>query len=147
MSNDLNTVILTGRLTADPELRYTQSGKAVAGFNLATGRKYKDQRGELQEDTSFIGCTAFGQQAEFIGQYIRKGQAILVQGRLKQDTWEDSATGKKQSKTKVVVEFVKSIDRRGNDEQIQRQAAPQREALKPHETTPDIERMDDDVPF
>ena len=144
--SDLNNVTLTGRLTADPDMRYTTSGMAVAGFNLATGRKYKDKQGQLQEDTSFIGCTAFGQQAEFLGQYIRKGQAILIQGRLKQDSWEDKETGKKQSKTKVVVDYVKSIDRRGNDEQrpAQREQQPTQAVDSSRNNEP---QNDDDVPF
>lgn len=144
--SDLNTVTLTGRLAADPELRYTPSGKAVGNFNLANGRKYKDRQGELVEDTSFIGCTAFGQQAEFAGQYLRKGQAILVQGRLKQDTWDDKDTGKKQSKTKVVVDYIKSIDRRGNDEQrpAQRQQQPTQAVDASRNNEP---QNDDDIPF
>jgi len=143
--NDINQVVLTGRLTADPEMRYTPAGKAIASFNLANGRKYKNQAGEFVEDTSFIGCTAFGQSAEFIGQYIRKGQAIMVQGRLKQDTWEDKQTGKKQSKTKVMVEIVKSMGQRS---QQPTQQAPKAEYQPAPETTPAIDAMgDDDVPF
>ena len=137
--SDINQVILTGRLTADPELRYTPSGKAYATFNIATGRKYKSQSGELKEDTSFIGCTTFNQQAEFLGQYIRKGQAVLVQGRLKQDSWEDRDTGKKQSKTKVMVDVVKSMGQRSGGQQ-----QPTRTPQPSPETTPAI---DDKVPF
>jgi single-strand DNA-binding protein len=141
--SDINQVILTGRLTADPEVRYTTVGKAYATFNLATGRKYKDRQGELQEDASFIGCTAFGQSAEFLGQYIRKGQAVLVQGRLKQDSWEDRDTGKKQSKTKVMVDVVKSMGQRSAGQQ-----QPTRPLQPASETTPAIDAMDDDeVPF
>jgi len=142
--SDINQVVLTGRLTADPEIRYTQGGKAIASFNLANGRRYKNQSGEVVEDTSFIGCTAFGQSAEFLGQYIRKGQPILVQGRLKQEAWEDRQTGKKQSKTKVLVDVVKSMGQRS----APTQQAPKAEYKPAPETTPDIDAMDDDeVPF
>jgi single-strand DNA-binding protein len=142
--SDINQVMLTGRLTADPEMRYTPAGKAIASFNLANGRRYKNQSGEVVEDTSFIGCTAFGQSAEFMGQYIRKGQAILVQGRLKQETWEDRQTGKKQSKTKVLVDVVKSMGQRSTPAQ----QAPKDEYQPTPETTPAIDAMaDDEVPF
>ena len=142
--SDINQVILTGRLTADPDTRYTSNGKEIANFNLATGRKYKNQSGEFVEDTSFIGCTAFGQPAEFIRQYIRKGQAILLQGRLKQEAWEDRQTGKKQSKTKVLVDVVKSMGQRS----APAQQSPKAEHKPAPETTPDIDAMDDDeVPF
>ena len=142
--SDINQVILTGRLTADPELRYSSTGKAFASFNLANVRKYKDRQGELQEDTSFIGCTAFGQQAEFMSQYIRKGQEVLIQGRLKQDSWEDKETGKKQSKTKVMVDQIKSMGQRsGGDEQRQQQPPAQAvDASRNNEP-----QNDDDVPF
>ena len=142
--SDINQVVLTGRLTADPEMRYTPAGKAIASFNLANGRRYKNQSGEVVEDTSFIGCNAFGQSAEFLGQYIRKGQAILLQGRLKQEAWEDRQTGKKQSKTKVLVDVVKSMAQRS----APTQQAPKAEHKPAPETTPDIDAMDDDeVPF
>jgi len=142
--SDINQVVLTGRLTADPEIRYTQAGKAIASFNLANGRRYKNQSSEYVEDTSFIGCTTFGQSAEFMGQYIRKGQAILVQGRLKQETWEDRQTGKKQSKTKVLVDVVKSMGQRS----APTERAPKAEYKPAPETTPDIDAMgDDEVPF
>ena len=142
--SDINQVVLTGRLTADPEIRYTQGGKAIASFNLANGRRYKNQSGEVVEDTSFIGCTAFGQSAEFIGQYIRQGQPILVQGRLKQEAWEERQTGKKQSKTKVLVDVVKSMGQRS----APTQQAPKAEYQAASETTPAIDAMDDDeVPF
>ena len=141
--SDINQVMLTGRLTADPEMRYTPAGKAIASFNLANGRRYKNQSGEVVEDTSFIECAAFGQSAEFLSQYIRKGQAILVQGRLKQEAWEDRQTGKKQSKTKVLVDVVKSMGQRS----APTQQAPKSEHKPASETTPDIDAMDDEVPF
>lgn len=144
--SDLNTVTLTGRLTADPELRYTPTGKAIASFNLANGRKYKDRQGELVEDTSFIGCTAFGQTADFTGQYIRKGDPVLVHGRIKQESWEDKDTGKKQFKTKVVVDTIKSMGRSGKSEQrpAQRQQQPTQTVEASRNNEP---QNDDDVPF
>lgn len=97
----MNTVILSGRLTADIELRYIQSGAAVAQFNVAVSRKYK-HNDEWKEEVSFIGVSVFGKQAETVAQYFKKGSPILVSGRLKQESWEKD--GKKQSKTIVVME-------------------------------------------
>ncbi|HVK59494.1 MAG TPA: single-stranded DNA-binding protein, partial [Candidatus Kapabacteria bacterium] len=85
--NGFNKVILAGNLTRDPELRYTPSGTAIAKFGLALNRKWKDsQSGEMREEVTFVDVDAFGKQAELIGQYMKKGQPILVEGRLKMDS-------------------------------------------------------------
>ena len=99
-----NKVILAGNLTRDPELRYTPSGLAIAKFGLAVNRRWKDQNGEQKEEVTFVDVDAFGKQAELIGQYVKKGQPLLVEGRLKLDTWEDKQTQQKKSKLGVVVE-------------------------------------------
>ena len=100
----MNRVILSGRITADIETRYTLSGSAVAQFNIATNRKWIDQSGELKEEVSFFGIVAFGKQAETVAQYFRKGSPILIDGRLKQESWEDKQTQQKRSKTVVIME-------------------------------------------
>lgn len=79
----LNEISIMGRLTRDPELRYTQSEKAVASFTVACDR----DRGEKQTD--FIDCVAWGMTAEFLSKYFRKGSMIIVNGRLQQRSWED----------------------------------------------------------
>ena len=125
---NINHAVLGGNLVRDPETRYTQSGMAVGSFTIANDRKYQGRDGNLVEETSYIGCTAFGKTAENISQYFRKGNRILVQGRLSQETWEDKATGQKREKTKVVVErfeFVdRSSDRQQSDRPQSRQQAP-----------------------
>jgi single-strand DNA-binding protein len=110
-----NKVILAGNLTRDPEMRYTPKGTAVASFGLAVNRRWKSETGELKEEVSFIDIDAFGKQAETIAQYLRKGRPFLVEGRLKQDTWEDKNTHQKQSKLKVVLEGFSFIDAKGGD--------------------------------
>ena len=99
-----NKVILAGNLTRDPEMKYTSKGTAVASFGLAVNRRWKSETGETREEVSFIDVDAFGKQAEVIAQYLKKGNPFLVEGRLKQDTWEDKNTHQKQSKLKVVLE-------------------------------------------
>jgi|SRR5579872_3129106 len=105
-----NKVIIAGNLTRDPELRYTPKGSAVAAFTLAVNRSWKSETGEMKEEVSFIDVEAWGRQGEVIAQYMRKGRPFLVEGRLKQDTWEDKNTHQKQSKLKVVLEGFSFID-------------------------------------
>jgi single-strand DNA-binding protein len=99
-----NKVILLGNLTRDPELRYTPKGTAVARLGLAVNRSYKTDSGESKEEVTFIDVDAWGKQAELISQYLRKGNPLFVEGRLKLDQWEDKQTGQKKSKLGVVLE-------------------------------------------
>ena len=105
-----NKVIIAGNLTRDPELRYTPSGMAIAKFGLAVNRRWKDQNGEQKEETTFVDVDAFGKQAELIGQYMKKGRPLLVEGRLRLDTWEDKQTQQKKSKLGVVLEGMTFLD-------------------------------------
>jgi len=110
-----NRVIVAGNLTRDPELRYTPKGSAVAKIGLAVNRTWKTESGETKEEVTFIDIEAWGRQAEVIAQYMRKGRPLLVEGRLKLDTWEDKNTHQKQSKLKVVLESFSFIDSKGTD--------------------------------
>src|ERR1035437_3276644 len=110
---NFNKVILMGNLTRDPQLKYLPSQMAVAEFGLAVNHKFKTKTGEDREDVLFIDVAAFGKQAEVINQYCQKGKPILIEGRLKYDTWEDKNGGGKRSKHSIVVEnfqFVGSRD-------------------------------------
>jgi len=107
-----NRVILAGNLTRDPELRYTPKGTAIAKFGLAVNRTYKTETGENKEEVTFVDITAFARQAEVIAQYMKKGRPLLIEGRLKLDTWEDKNTHAKQSKLNVVLESFTFIDSR-----------------------------------
>ena len=112
---NFNKVILAGNLTRDPELRYTPKGSAIAKFGLGVNRTWKTESGETKEEVSFIDIDAFGRQAEVIAQYMRKGHPLLLEGRLRLDTWEDKNTHQKQSKLKVVLEGFSFIDSKGTD--------------------------------
>jgi len=101
----INAVFVSGNITRDPELKYTNGGDPVCNFTVAVNRKYKNGQNELKEEVCFVGATAFGKLAEICTQYMKKGSPVFVHGRLKQDTWEDEG-GKKQTKTKVVVENI-----------------------------------------
>ena len=110
-----NKVILAGNLTRDPELRYTPKGTAVCRFTLAVSRTWTGEDGQKKEEVSFIDVDAWGRQGEVVAQYMKKGRPFLVEGRIKQDTWEDKTTKQKQSKLKVVLESFSFIDSKGSD--------------------------------
>jgi single-strand DNA-binding protein len=146
-----NKVIIAGNLTRDPELRYTPKGTAVARITLAVNRTYTaGEGGEKKEEVSFVDVDVWGRQAEVISQYMKKGRPLLVEGRLKQDSWEDKNTKQKQSKLKVVLESFSFIDsgNRGGNEGGSSAPARSPSASTPPPESPDAEPpQDDDVPF
>jgi single-strand DNA-binding protein len=98
-----NKVILMGNLTRDPQLKYLPNNTAVCDFGLATNRRFKDKDGNQREDVCYVDISAFGRQAEVINQYMTKGKPILIEGRLKFDSWTGQ-DGQKRSRLAVVVE-------------------------------------------
>ena len=108
MSLNVNTVNLAGHLTRDPEIRSLAGEKVVVNFSLAINRRYKGSDGEMKEDSTFVDCEAWGRTAELVGQYLTKGSAAYVEGRLKLDNWLDK-DGKNRSRLKVVVENVQFV--------------------------------------
>jgi len=109
--NSFNRVILLGNLTRDPEVRYIPSGTAVASFAIAVNRRYK-QGDEMKDEVSYIDIVVFGKTAENCGQYLNKGDAILVEGRLQQRRWDDKDSGQKRSKVEVVAQTVNFMPKR-----------------------------------
>ncbi len=98
----LNKVFLYGNLTRDPELRALPSGQQVASFALATNRTYKNKDGEKQESVEYHNIVAFGKQADVIGQYLKKGRPVFIEGRIQTRSWEKE--GEKKYRTEIVVE-------------------------------------------
>jgi single-strand DNA-binding protein len=145
-----NRVILVGNLTRDPELRYTPKGTAVAQLGLAVNRQWKTDSGESKEEVTFVDIEAFGRQAEVIGQYLKKGRPLLIEGRLKYDTWDDKQTNQKRSKLKVVLESFQFLDS-GRGEGAPAGAPPARRPVASGDSAPAAEPeappVDDDVPF
>ena len=115
-----NKVVLMGNLTRDPQLKHLPNNLVVAEFGLACNRRYRTAAGEEKEEVAFVDCTAFGRQAETIGQYCAKGKPLFVEGRLKYDTWEakdgggGAGGGGKRSKLSVVVENFQFIGGKGD---------------------------------
>ena len=113
--SDTNTIVLTGNLTRDPELRHTPSGVAVANVGLASNRKYK-QGDELKEDVCFVDVTVFGSTAVAVAEHLTKGRKVLVEGRLRYHAWE-ADDGQKRSKVDVIanrVNFLSYAGKNGN---------------------------------
>lgn len=109
MARGINQVILMGRLTRDPETRTTPSGKTVTSFSLAVDRQGADDQAD------FFDIVAWEKTGELVAQYLTKGRRALVQGRLRQDSWDDKETGKKRSKVEVVAFDVTFLDGPGGD--------------------------------
>ncbi len=107
MAASYNRVVLVGNLTRDPECRYIPSGTAVSDVGLAVNDRRKTPSGEWVDETTFVDITLWGRQAEIVTEYCGKGSAILVEGRLKLDTWE--AEGQKRSKLKVIGEKIQLL--------------------------------------
>jgi len=104
-----NKVILVGNLTRDPELRYTPKGTAIAKIGVAVNRVWTNEAGEKKEEVTFVDVDVFGRTAENVGQYMRKGRPILIEGRLRLDQWDDKQTGQKKSRLGVVAETVQFL--------------------------------------
>jgi single-strand DNA-binding protein len=101
----VNKVILIGNLGRDPELRYTQSGQAVANFTLATSERFANKSGEQQERTEWHRIVAWGKTGELCAQYLSKGRSVYIEGRLQTREWEDKE-GQKRSTTEIVAQNV-----------------------------------------
>lgn len=108
----VNRVILVGRLTKDPELRRTQSGKSVASFTVAVNRRYGQQ-----DQADFINCVAWEKTADFLSQYAKKGAMVSVEGRISTRNYDDVSTGKKVYVTEVVSDNVQLLESRSSSTQ------------------------------
>lgn len=150
----VNQVTVIGNLGNDPEIRYMPSGDAIANISVATTRKWKNKDGAQQEETEWHRVTFFGRVAEVVGQYLKKGSSVYVQGRLKTDKYTDK-DGVERYATKIIAEDMKMLggtrqddgaNDNGGGRPAPRQAPPagQRQAPKP---APNFSDMDDDIPF
>ncbi|KPJ49138.1 hypothetical protein AMJ40_06195 [candidate division TA06 bacterium DG_26] len=132
----INRVIITGRITRDPELRYTPNGTAVINMGLASSRRFKDSSGEWNEATTFLDTVAFGELAERCGEFLRKGSAVLVEGSLQSRSWESEA-GQKRSKVELRAMRVQFLDKLGT-------GVPKEEREEKEEKT---EEAEEELPF
>jgi len=107
-----NKAIIIGNVTRDPELKALPSGAKVASFALATNRVWKDQNGQKKEQSDFHNIVVFGRQAEIVGQYVKKGSMLMVEGRIQTRSWDD-AQGQKKYRTEIVADRVQFGPRQG----------------------------------
>ena len=108
----VNKVILVGNLGRDPELRYIQSGQAVANFSLATSDRWRDKEGNNQERTEWHRIVVWGKSAENCAQYLQKGRSVYIEGRLQTREWEDKDGNKRQT-TETIAQTVQFLGGRG----------------------------------
>ena len=153
---NVNKVILIGNVTRDPEVKFTPKGTAVTDIGMAINRSYTLDNGEKREDVTFVEVAFWGRQAETIGEYVKKGRSIYVEGRLQLDTWDDKQSGQKRSKLRVVGENFQFLGARpggsggGGDEEggAHQESRPQRTSRPaPTQQPPKSSEPDDDIPF
>lgn len=153
-----NKIILAGHLSKDIEIRYSQSGSAIANTAIASTRKFKGADGTQKEEVLFVDVTFFGRSAEIANQYLRKGSKVLLDGRLKLDQWT-AQDGTKRSKHGVSVENLTMLDTKADGQSVapspQTHQAPTQEAYSPPPRAtkptqaPQVPQMDetDEIPF
>jgi single-strand DNA-binding protein len=145
MAKSINQVILMGRLTRDPEQRTTTTGKTIASFSIAV------DRGGQDDAADFFDVTAWEKLGELVMQYLGKGRRVLVQGRLRQDSWDDKETGKKRSRVEVTATDVTFLDGPNGGDGASENSAPRTNARKTDDVV--IEDIEDkpidlsEIPF
>lgn len=142
----LNKVHLIGNLTRDPELKHTPKGTAVAEIGLALNRVWYDDNKQKQEDVTFVDVTLWGKTGEIAAQYLSKGSAVYIEGRLHLETWDDKETGKKRSKLKIVGESMQFLDSKKSDSPPR---SPNQNGATPpkKDSWEEFDKEDDSIPF
>jgi single-strand DNA-binding protein len=144
----VNRVILIGNLTRDVQLKYLPNQTSLGEFGMAVNRKYKAANGEQREDVCFVDCAIFGKGAEVINQYCHKGSSLYVEGRLRQENWEDKNGGGKRSKLSVIVEQFQFIgDRQQGEQQPRGQTGTGQRNRPPNEPEGGGGFNEADIPF
>lgn len=137
---NLNKVLLIGNLTKDPEVRYLQSGLAIANMRLAVNRYYTDQSGEKKQETCYLSIIAWKRLAELCGEYLSKGKSIFVEGRLQNRSWE-TESGEKKNILEVIADKIQFLDR-----SFKENSEVSSEIIET-EKTEKTEEKDKDLPF
>jgi len=118
--SSFNKVILMGRLTRDPEVRFTQGGMAICGLSIAVNERFKGSDGDWQDRATFVDVTIFGKRGEAFAAYHKSGSAAFIEGKLRLDQWDDKQSGAKRSKLFVVAdsfEFVNGAEKKEKSSQ------------------------------
>ena len=141
MAKDLNKAMITGRLGADPEMRFTENGKAITNFRVASNRTWKDANGTQNEDTEWFKVVAWDRLGEICNQYLTKGSRVYVEGRLQTRKWQDKDGTDRWTTELVASDMIMLDSKRDSDYQDE-----ERSAERPRRNVP--EPIDDsDIPF
>lgn len=154
MPKSVNKVILLGNLGKDPEIKYTPSGTPVAKFSLATNERFKDKSGEWQERTEWHNIVAWQRLAEIVGEYVKKGSKLYIEGRLQTSSWEDKQSGEKKYRTEIIANDLVLLSGRGESDSEGRSsrgaaANSSFDQRPPHhdDVAQGAEITDEDIPF
>ncbi len=142
MAGGVNKVIIIGNLGADPELRYTPSGQAVANFRVATSESWQDKQGQKQERTEWHRIVAWGKLAELVVEYLKKGRQAYIEGKLQTRQWDDR-DGNKRYTTEIVANTVQFLGGRPGEGTGKTYTEAKASAPSKSDTAP----ADDDIPF
>ncbi len=149
----VNKVILIGNLGRDPEVRYTPNGLAVANIAIATTEQWKDkQTSETQERTEWHRVVFYGRLAEIVGEYLRKGSKIFVEGRLQTRKWQDRNTNQDRYTTEIIADSLQMLDGKGSggnsaNNQSETPAHMAEKATAEEPSAAAVDNFDDDIPF
>jgi len=152
MAKSVNKVILIGNLGKDPEVKYTPSGTPVAKFTVATNERFKDKEGQWQDRTEWHNITAWARTAEIVGEYLKKGNKVYIEGSLRTHSWDDKQTNQKKYMTEIIVNDLVLLGGRGEgggEGTHARGAAASgfdQRAAEP-EPAPSAPISDEDIPF
>ena len=151
---DLNKVMIIGRLTRDPEVKTTPSGTNVVSFSVATGFNWTDQQGQKKEQTEFHNVVAWRKLADIIGQYLKKGSQVYIEGRLSTRSWDDKTSGQKRYRTEIVADNMIMLGRPAGQTGAQSSAdsmpsmsSRTSEQPEPSSEMPEIQIDNNDIPF
>lgn len=142
MSNGLNSCSFIGRLGQEPEIKYTQAGKAVANISLAVGESYKDKEGVKQEVTEWVRVVFFGALADICAKYLNKGAQIYVSGKMRTRKWTDNS-GQTKYSTEIVAQELRMLGGKDNNQTSDAYSQPQAKSDPIANFNPDT----DDIPF
>ena len=137
---DLNNVLISGRLTRDPDLKYTNNHNPVCSFAVAITRRFRTKDGANKDETTFVDCECWANLAEWVGTKIKKGAPVIVEGGLLNDSWEDKATGQRRTKLFIRARRVQTLswdataDSEGKTSSVQ-------------DRLPEPPAPDEDIPF
>jgi single-strand DNA-binding protein len=146
--SSFNKVVLMGRLTSDPVIKQLPSNTPVANFTLAVNEVfYKDE--QKKEETTFVDCQLFGKRTKALEDYVHKGDSLLIEGKLKKDSWDDKESGQKRSKMYVQALDFKMLSNRRDQQEDSEQTNDRQGTVKPSIQPKGTvgKKKDSDIPF